>query len=275
MANSTADSSFGSFGLENELSGYKTISGGAIFSVVLGVFSILMFVDMNFFFIPLIGLFIGVRSLKRIQRYPDVYSGLKLAQAGVGLCVISSLVSVATAYAFQFTLDRDAGSFAQSLEEVMNSGRPEDMLFLKIMPSQRGDLTPDKVMADRMASGMEGKMTLETELRPFREMADARKNKISDVKMEDIEASGYDKLTPYAFIRYAFETKAEAHEHKAGEEEHDHGPLDSGGVKYAMLQLKAEKVEGRTKWYIGDFVFPYKANTAKLKEAGAHDGHGH
>lgn len=275
MANSTADSSFGSFGLENELSGYKTISGGAIFSAILGVFSVLMFVDTKFFFIPLIGLVVGFRSLQRIQRYPDVYSGLKLAQGGIGLSLLFSLVSIATAYAFQFTLDRDAGSFAQSLEEVLNSGRPEDILFLKIMPSQRGDLTPDKVMADRMASGMEGKMTLETEMRPFKDMAEARKNKISDVKMEGIEASGYDKLTPYAFIRYAFETKAEAHEHKAGEEDHDHGPLDPGGVKYAMLQLKAEKVEGKTKWYIGDFVYPYKANTAKLKEAGAHDGHGH
>jgi len=277
MANSTADSSYSSFGLENELSGYKSISGGAIFSMMLGLMSVLMFVDMKFFFIPLVGLLIGFRSLRRIQRYSDVYSGLKLAQAGIGLSVIFSLVSFATSYAFQFTLDRDVTDFGKSLEEVLNSGRPEDLLFLKIMPSQRGDLTPDKVMADRMASGMEGKMTLETEIRPFKEFAEARKSILSPVQMDKIEASGYDRLTPYAFVRYSFETKAKPHEHKEGEadHDHDHGPADEGGMKYAMLQMKAEKFEGRTRWYLGDFVYPYQANTAKLKEAGAHDGHGH
>jgi hypothetical protein len=277
MANSTADSSFGSFGLENELSGYKSISGGAITSTLLGCMSVLMFVDLKFFFIPLLGLFIGIRALMRIQRYPDVYSGLKLAQAGIGLSALFSLVAFTTSYAFQFNLNRDATVFAQSLEEVLNTGRPEDMIFLKIMPSQRGDFTPDKVVADRMASGMEGKMTLETELKPFKDLADIRKNMSSPIKMDSIEASGFDKLTPYAFVRYSFETKPEAHDHKPGEAEHDHdhGAHDSGGTKYAMLQMKAEKFEGKTRWYVGDFVYPYKANTAKLKEAGAHDGHGH
>jgi hypothetical protein len=128
-----------------------------------------------------------------------------------------------------------------------------------------------------MASGMEGKMTLESEMRPFKAFTDDRKNISSPLKMDQIEASGYDKLTPYAFIRYSFETKAKPHEHKEGEadHDHDHGPADEGGVKYAMLQMKAEQFEGRTRWFLGEFVYPYQANTAKLQEKGAHDGHGH
>ena len=75
MANSTADSSFTTSGLENELSGYKAISGSAIFSAIMGGLSALMFVDWKFIFVPLLAIFFGATALRRINRYADIYTG--------------------------------------------------------------------------------------------------------------------------------------------------------------------------------------------------------
>lgn len=274
MANSTADSSFGTYGLENELSGYKSVSGAAVFSNILGVMSALMFIDLKFFFIPLLGLIIGFSALRKIRKYPDIYSGLKMAQAGIGLSIVCIAMSVTTSYAYHFTLQRDATAYAKSLEEVLNSGRPEDFIYLRVPPSQRGDYTPDKLVAERIAAGQEGKMQLETELKPLQDIIELRKQSQSKYVMEAIEASGFDRLTPYAFVRYSITPASNhAHDHKEGEE-HDHA-AESQEPTLLMIEVKAEFDKGEKKWHINEVIFPYKKNSAKLKEAPADDGHGH
>ena len=42
-----------------------------------------------------------------------------------------------------------------------------------------------------------------------------------------------------------------------------------------MIEVKAEFDKGEKKWHINEVIFPYKKNSAKLKEAPADDGHGH
>lgn len=311
MANSTADSSFSTYGLENELSGYKAINGAAIFSAIMGVVSLLMFVDTNFFFVPLLAIVFGILALRRIKRFPDVYTGLKMAQAGIGLAVIFSLVAFSIGFAYQFTLNSDAKSYANSLAEVIKTRRPEELLFLKVPESQRGDLTPDKLVAQRLEGGVEGKMSVETDLKPLKQIVADREAPGATVAFDQIELAGYDKLTPFAFLRYSISggtaaphehKEGEAHDHKDGDghehkegDGHDHKDGDghehkegdghdhdapvasvtSGEPKYLMIQIKGEKHKGKNAWYISDIVYPYKKGTATPKVEAVDDGHGH
>lgn len=303
MANSTADSSFSTYGFENELSGYKAVSGGAIFSAIMGFASLLMFVDMNFFFIPLLAILFGFLALRRIKRFPDVYTGLKLAQAGIGLAVIFTLVSFSIGFAFQYTLNSEARAYANSLVEVLGTRKAEEIFFLKIPESQRTDLTPEKLIAQKLESGPEGKMGLDTDLKPLKQLVLDRDAPGAKVSFDQIEMADYDKLTPYAFLRYSVSGGAVAHEHKKGDghdhkdgDGHDHkddghGHVDANGdeqlpggpsatatdsePQYLMIQIKAEKHEGRNSWYISEILYPYKKDSAKPKAEKVDDGHGH
>ncbi len=302
MANSTADSSFSTYGFENELSGYKAINGAAIFSAIMGAASLLMFVDTYFFFVPLLAVLFGILALRRIKRFPDVYTGLKMAQAGIGLAVLFSLVSLSISFAYQFTLNKNAQAYADSLTDVLKARRPEELLFLKVPESQRGDLTPDKLVAQRLEGGVEGKMSVETDLKPLKQIVADREAPGASVAFDQIELAGYDKLTPFAFLRYSISGGAAPHEHKEGEahdhkegdghdhkdgDGHDHKEGDghdhsapvasatSGEPKYVMIQIKGEKHKGRNAWYISDIVYPYKKGTATPKVEAVDDGHGH
>jgi hypothetical protein len=284
MANSTADSSFATYGLENELSGYKALSGAAIFSAAMGLLSLLMFVDSNFFFIPLLAVFFGFKALRKIKMYPNTFTGLKLAQAGIGLAVVFTLVSFCIGIAYQFILNKDVRSYGESLAEVLKTRRAEDILFLRLPESQREDMTPDKFVAQRLESGPEGKMALDTELKPIQALVAERDASGANLVFDQIEMAGYDKLTPFAYLRYSISGGAphehkegDGHDHKEGEAHDDHGHAAGapGEPLYAMVQIKAEKANGKTSWYISEFVYPYKKGSAKPKAEAVDDGHGH
>lgn len=281
MANSTADSSFSTYGLENELSGYKAVSGSAIFSAVMGALSGLMFVDWSFAFIPVLAVIFGILALRRISQMSSYYTGQKIAQAGIGMAFLFSLLSVASSFAYQFSLNSSAGGYAKSLGDTLKTARPEDLLFLRIPPSQRGDLTPDKALAERLASsGPEGKLALDQELKPLQDVSSAIKKAGGQITFERLERVGYDKLTPFAVSLFSVPaaTAPAAHDHKPGEthdHDHDHAATPATGPQLLMMLLKAEKSDAGSKWYITEVVFPYKAGTAKIKEEKVDDGHGH
>ncbi len=294
MANSTADSSYATYGLENELTGYKALSGAAIFSAAMGLLSLLMFVDSNFFFIPLLAVFFGFKALRKIKKYPDTFTGLKLAQSGIGLAIVFTLVSFSIGIAYQYILNKDVRSYGESLAEVLKTRRAEDILFLRLPESQREELTPDKFVAQRLESGPEGKMALETELKPIQLLVSERDASGTNLAFDQVEMAGYDKLTPFAFLRYSVSGGTAAHDHKEGDghdhkegdghdhkegeanhDDHDHADHADGEPKYAMVQIKAEKAKGKTSWYISEFVYPYKKGSAKPKAEAVDDGHGH
>lgn len=293
MANSTADSSFATYGLENELVGYKALSGAAIFSAIMGFLSLLMFVSYNFFFIPLIAVFFGIKALRNVKRFPEMYTGLKLAQAGIGLAVVFTLVSLSIGFAYQITLNKDVQAYGESLLDVLKTRRAEDILFLRVPESQRADLTPEKFMAQRLESGMEGKMAVETELKPIQAIITDRNLPGASLAFDQIELADYDKLTPFAYLRYSLtggtaaphdHKEGDGHDHKEGDghdhkegDGHDHGSgsPDGDGPKYALFQIKAEKTKGKSSWYISEIIYPYKKGSAKPKVEAVDDGHGH
>ncbi|MCY2935034.1 MAG: DUF4190 domain-containing protein [Planctomycetota bacterium] len=275
MANSTADSSFTTSGLENELTGYKAVSGSAIFSAFMGVCSAFMFLDRAFFFVPLLAIYFGFTSLRRIQRYPDIYTGQKIAQSGIGLAVIFTLVSVAISAAYQMTLTNEVTSYSKSVEEVLRTKSAEELLFLKLPTSQRGpEVTPEKLAAERIEGGPEAKIRHDNEMKPLRDIIAARNVPGADISFKGIELAGYDKLTPFAFALFNITGPEPAHDHKDGEE-HDHSSDSKNEPRFAMVEIKAEKIDGKFSWYIAQLHYPYKRGTAQVKSEKVDDGHGH
>ena len=82
--------------VEDEIVPYRAIHAGAIVGVVLGLLSVFVLISAASSFeacllitpIPILGMFVALRSWGRIQREPDQYTGSKLAMAGFALSLL-------------------------------------------------------------------------------------------------------------------------------------------------------------------------------------------
>src|ERR1700759_2660468 len=78
---------------ENGQLQYRALHVGALISLVLGVVSVFVVICAATSFewclvaapIPAVGMFIALRSLAKIRRHPDQYSGAGMAKAGLAL----------------------------------------------------------------------------------------------------------------------------------------------------------------------------------------------
>lgn len=73
---------------EEELASYRALSTLAVVSLVLGVLSMVAFLDWTLSIVPLAGIVAGSAALWRIGRQPDELTGSRLAAVGVVLSVL-------------------------------------------------------------------------------------------------------------------------------------------------------------------------------------------
>jgi hypothetical protein len=69
-----------------DLTHYRAISRAALVSLVLGLVSFVALVFSSLLVLPLVGLVLGFVGLSTIRRYPEEYTGTRLAIAGITLC---------------------------------------------------------------------------------------------------------------------------------------------------------------------------------------------
>lgn len=82
---------------DNEFAQYRSLSVGAVMSLILGVISFPALFIAGLLFLPVLGLLSGLLALRRISRAPDEYSGKGLAVAGGALSLLWLLGGAATA----------------------------------------------------------------------------------------------------------------------------------------------------------------------------------
>ena len=70
--------------IDNELPAYRAISPGSIVSVVLGIASVFCFTDLWFLLVVAAAIAIGLLSLRKIRRLPEVLTGAAYARTGIG-----------------------------------------------------------------------------------------------------------------------------------------------------------------------------------------------
>jgi hypothetical protein len=73
---------------------YRSLSGTAILSLILSVFSILSIFGWVFWILPIISIFVAVRALKRIQYASEDFTGEGFARAAIGLSIVFWLSGV-------------------------------------------------------------------------------------------------------------------------------------------------------------------------------------
>ncbi|MGL6194168.1 MAG: DUF4190 domain-containing protein [Thermoguttaceae bacterium] len=73
---------------EEQVTEYKQIAAYSVGSLVFGFLSIITFLHWSLAVIPLIGIVLGVVSLRKIMHAPDEIGGFALTTSGIALCVV-------------------------------------------------------------------------------------------------------------------------------------------------------------------------------------------
>jgi hypothetical protein len=68
-----------------DLNSYRVINKAAVFSIVLFIFGLLGLLFPGLLILAIAGVFLGISGWRSIVRYPEEFTGLKLAFAGMGL----------------------------------------------------------------------------------------------------------------------------------------------------------------------------------------------
>jgi hypothetical protein len=245
--------------IENELPSYRAISGGAVASLLLGLASILSFADRWFVVAGVAAIVVGILAVRKITRYSDVLTGQGIAQAGIALGLIFSLSSVTVAAVQGWTVKKSAERFARNYAKVLQTGTMADIVWHRFEPSMRKGKQPQE-MLDEMVKNATDPTMMEAYLGGLRNIQNRISRPEQRIRFVEIEAAGYDRLTPFAFALFQID-----------------GPDEQGKPKteYVMIELKCNPDQPGLNWYITEVVYPYTRKSHELKVEPVDDGHGH
>ena len=131
--------------LPEENPDYRSLTAESVGSLILGVLSILTFVNMLFVIFPIMGIVLGVMAIRKILRATNELEGLGIASAGVAL---SALMMIAgTTYRIYVTQYEVPGGYVvlnfTDLVADHRTGRiPDDILRLTPHYDEQGNTHP-------------------------------------------------------------------------------------------------------------------------------------
>ena len=132
--------------IENEIASYRAISNLAIFSLVFGMLSVFCLANPLFYAASVAAIVLGVLAHRSIRKYPDMLTGMGLANAGISLGLVLGL-GVATYTGVQsFVRTRMAETFARQYEQVLKSKSLGDMMMSSQHPDSRGNKTGEQLV---------------------------------------------------------------------------------------------------------------------------------
>jgi hypothetical protein len=245
--------------IENELPSYRAISGGAVASLLLGLASVLSFADRWFIIVGIAAIVIGLLAVRRINRYDDVLTGRGLAQAGIALGLVFSLSSVTIGAVQYWKLKQSAAQFGRMYAKVLQSGTMADIAWHRFDPATRKGKDPEGLL-NEMVRNSSDPTTIDAYLGGLRAIQTRLSRPGQRVRFVEIEASGYERLSPYAFALFEI-----------------NGPGEDGQEKreHVMIELKSNPDTPGLNWYITEAIYPYTRKSHALKAAPVDDGHGH
>ena len=241
----------------DDLPTYRAISNLAVASLLLGLLSALSIASLWFLVASVGAIALGWMDLRRIQRYPDVYTGTGLARAGIGLGLVCGLGAATSAATQAYLLNSEATRFARNFAKELKEKDFPTVMWYRSSPAARQGKSGAEVTQELRSAAREGGI-FESEFGPMKQCIDAIKEHGKDVELLTIEQSGLDGLTPYAY---------------AVLELHDHD--GTAPPEYVLLALKAEVKGARYDWWVERFVWPYQRGTMQAPSPKIDDGHGH
>jgi hypothetical protein len=247
--------------IDNEIPAYRAISPMAVVSLLLGLLSALSFASPTFLLAGAGAIVLGLLADRKIKKLPDILTGRKLAQAGIGLGLAFALSSLTIGGVQDFLLSRKARAAAQRFGKVLKEQTVADAIWWKSPPSMRKSTSPEDLVTSmkqqmRDPSEYEGRIASITAT-----MNRLKEDASSKIEVVSIERQGYEGLVPYAHALL-----------KIAPPSHD-GHVEED---YALVQMKADPNGGANDWWVEEIVFPYKPGSMKevVKSIEASHGHG-
>jgi hypothetical protein len=108
---------------------YRSVNRAAVSSVVLFLLGMTGLLFWQLLILPLAGILLGYSGYRSIKRYPDEYTGLRMAQAGMALCVLL-LIGGASFHAFVYSTECPEGYERVSFTELQPEG------FMQVLPKR-------------------------------------------------------------------------------------------------------------------------------------------
>ena len=247
--------------IENELPTYRAISTQAVFSILCGVLALFSLAHPIFYLFAILAIVLGFNADRTIQRFPDMLTGRKLAQAGVAMGLIFGLGIFTISTVQGVIRSRNAAVFARHYADVMKTGTLADVLWLGMPPSQRKGFSPVEIMEKMQSSKRQENATFEMKTGPIR----ALKKRLDSSKEQELhflqfETEGSEGMVSVALALY---------------EVHGTATKDHPAEEYALAVLKGTREGKNYQWWVDDIRYPYKRDTAALPEKPVDDGHGH
>jgi hypothetical protein len=146
------------YSTDDEFPGYRPVSAAALTGFLLSLASVMVFVSLNYVFLPVLGLVVCSIALRRISVMQDRLVGRRLALVGLTLSLTFGLVAPAIAVVQHFQVNADARRFAEEWFNAAAEGDSEFVSTLHMPLSLRRGSEFDKVVktqtqARQMVSG--------------------------------------------------------------------------------------------------------------------------
>jgi hypothetical protein len=249
-----------STGMDNEIAAYRAISPAAILSLICGLLALLSFTSWFFLAFTAAAIVLGVAAERRIARDPEIWTGRKLAQAGIALGLVFGLAAVTTTLMQDYLRAKAAERFASQYAEVLKKGTLEDAAWYIASPPAREGKTPAAVYKERTGQGMPGMPDEQlAAIRAIKDRLDGGPDE--EITFEQLEAHGVDGMNPYASA--LFELRGPGSKQFPAKQQ------------FALFVVKGVTTKGKTEWWIENSKFPYERSTYVPVTQSAEAGHGH
>jgi len=132
--------------IDNEVLAYRALSPLAIVSVIFGCASIFTFTHPGFAVLGVLAVGLGLLALRQIRKRPNVLTGTKLANTGIGTALFFTLMAATISGVQGWIYQHEAGKFARAYVDAIKKGGLNDLIYFQIAPSSRGTKTPQQLV---------------------------------------------------------------------------------------------------------------------------------
>ena len=247
--------------IDNEIPAYRAISGMAVAGLILGLVSVLSFVDLYFLAASAAAVLAGVLADRKIRRMPEMLTGRGLAQAGIFLGLIFGLSAITHDRVDTYLRDRRINKFADVFLATLADGDVADIMWYRKPPAVRAGKSPKELHQQALAAEKMQRYEYEAEIHQV-EGIKAKLARGGHLRKLGLESAGYDDLQPYGSVLVEVE----------GVEEPT-SPHESNLIGLAVM---GEKKGDAYRWYVAQLIPNRKrGETFKPAPKPVDDGHGH
>jgi Domain of unknown function (DUF4190) len=252
--------------IENELPTYRAIDNRAVASVICGVLASFSFAHLGFLFFAVAALVLGVMANVGIKRNPDMLTGRRVANVGIGLGLIFGLTVITYSSIQSFILSREAAKFAMLYGKVLKEGTLGEALLLRQPPVTREGKTADAAEKEFAQMRSRDRAMMELRAAPFTNLRKAVTQKDAHLHFLKIESQGVDESHVGAVTYFATGLfQVEGATAKDG----------SVGNQYSLVLLKGQTKGRHYEWWVDEVIYPYTPLSYKPAAKPVDDGHGH